>query len=70
MTQKFDGSADTAPQQIAEDALDLAKGGLSMVGMVDPNQMHDLMQPTPTIHDLDPDVLYGGKGHDHMEWQD
>lgn len=70
MTQKPDTTDATTPEQIGEEALDQAKGGLNMVGIVDPNQMQDLAEPTPTLEDYGKDVLYGGHGHDHMVWKD
>ena len=56
----------TNPAQISDTDLDQASGG--MFFLPDPNQMHDLLEPTPTLEDYGRDVLHGGLGEDRIKY--
>ena len=56
----------TGPQNICDTDLDQVDGG--MFFLPDPNQMHDLLEPTPTLEDYGRDVLHGGLGEDRIKY--
>ena len=56
----------TAQTLLSESDLDHVGGG--MFFLPDPNQMHDLLEPTPTLEDYGKDVLYGGTAPDRVDY--
>ena len=54
------------PSQISDADLDQASGG--MFFLPDPNRMHDLLEPTPTLENYGRDVLYGGTAPDRVDY--
>ena len=57
---------DKSPTHISDTDLDQASGG--MFFLPDPNRMHDLLHPTPTLEDYGRDVLYGGTAPDRVDY--
>ena len=55
-----------AATQISDADLDQASGG--MFFLPDPNRMHDLLEPAPTLEDYGRDVLYGGTDGDRVDY--
>ena len=56
----------TGPQNICDTDLDHVNGG--MFFLADPNRMHDLLEPTPTLENYGRDVLYGGTAPDRVDY--
>lgn len=68
MTTENEKDEKTEAETIEDQDLDQAQGGILTFAPQDPNQMQDLMEPVPTL-ETPRDVLYGGKGHDHMKFE-
>ena len=41
---------------------------IGMFFLPDPNRMHDLLEPMPTLEDYGRDVLYGGTAPDRVDY--